>query len=175
MASSRQGPFHAMPRSHRPAPSITTEYTQSEAPETVDAAYPDNASHHDGESRLVSEPDTTQKPHRPSRLNIASTLKAGDPPQKSPLSFRSGLSLASKHRLEPGHQPLHSNVTSPRYATDPNVAVAKESSLGRNHEYFEGNTIFWLGGRMQNARDRPINIATGVFVVLPAILFFVFS
>jgi palmitoyltransferase ZDHHC9/14/18 len=50
-----------------------------------------------------------------------------------------------------------------------------KSALGKNYEYFEGNTIFWLGGRLQNARDRPINIATGVFLVLPAILFFVFS
>ena len=171
VASSRQGPFHAMPKSHRPAPSIATEYTQSEALDTADAPFPDFVSQNDGETQLVNG----QRPHRPSRLNISSTLKAGDPPQKSPLSFRSGLSLGSKHRLEPGHQPLSSNATSPRYPPDGNSKVAMKSALGKNYEYFEGNTIFWLGGRLQNARDRPINIATAVFLILPAVLFFVYS
>ncbi|KIW34758.1 uncharacterized protein PV07_01516 [Cladophialophora immunda] len=174
VASSRQGPFHAMPRSHRPAPSITTEYTQSEAPDTADAASPDFASQHDGDTHLVNGANS-QKPRRPSRLNIATTLKAGEAPLKSPLSFRSGLSLASKHRLESGHLPLSSNATSPAYPPDSNTEVAVKSALGKNYEYFEGNTIFWLGGRVQNARDRPINIATGIFLVLPAILFFVYS
>ncbi|OAL39908.1 hypothetical protein AYO20_00820 [Fonsecaea nubica] len=174
VASSRQGPFHAMPRSHRPAPSITTEYTQSEAPDTADAASPDFASQNDGDTQLVNGVNS-QKPRRPSRLNIATTLKAGDPPQKSPLSFRSGLSLASKHRLESGHLHLSSNATSPAYPPDTNTEVAVKSALGKNYEYFEGNTIFWLGGRVQNARDRPINIATGILLVLPAILFFVYS
>ncbi|KIX07258.1 uncharacterized protein Z518_01911 [Rhinocladiella mackenziei CBS 650.93] len=173
MASSRQGPFHAMPRSHRPAPSITTEYTQSEAPETVDAPFQDYASQNEGETQLVGS--NGQKSHRPSRLNITSTHKAGDPPQKSPLSFRSGLSLASKHRLEPGHQQLSSNATSPRYPPNSNAEVAIKSALGKNYEYFEGNTVFWWGGRLQNARDRPINVATGIFLILPAVLFFVYS
>ena len=174
VASSRQGPFHAMPRSHRPAPSITTEYTQSDAPETVDATSPDFTSHHDGDTQLVNG-NSSQKPHRPSRLNIAITHKNGDAPQKSPLSFRSGLSLGSKHRLETGHQHLSSNATSPGHPPDSNAEVAIRSALGKNHEYFEGNTIFWLGGRIQNARDRPINIATAVFLILPAVLFFVYS
>jgi palmitoyltransferase ZDHHC9/14/18 len=174
VASSRQGPFHAMPRSHRPAPSIATDYTQSDAPETVEATSPDFGSHQEPETGLVNG-SGTQKPHRPSRLNIATTHKAGDPPQKSPMSFRSGLSLGSKHRLEAGHQPLSSTVTSPAYPPTTNADIAKKSALGRNHEYFEGNTIFWLGGRLQNARDRPINIATGIFLILPAVLFFVFS
>lgn len=174
MASSRQGPFHAMPKSHRLAPSITTEYTQSEAPETVDVSFPDFTSHNDGESQFVNGA-SPQKSHRPSRLNIASTHTAGDPPQKSPLSFRSGLSLGSKHRLEAGHLPLSSNTTSPRYPPESNAEIATKSALGKNYEYFEGNTVFWLGGRVQNARDRPINIATGIFLILPAVLFFVFS
>jgi palmitoyltransferase ZDHHC9/14/18 len=173
VASSRQGPFHAMPRSHRTAPSIATDYTQSEAPETADPHSPEDASHHDGDTHLVHDRNT--QPHKPSRLNIAATHKAGDAPQKSPMSFRSGLSLSSKHRLEAGHQPLSSNVNSPQYPKNSNVDIAKQSALGKNYEYFEGNTIFWLGGRLQNARDRPVNVATGIVLVLPAILFFVYS
>ena len=174
VASSRQGPVHAMPRSHRPTPSIATDYTHSEAPDTADAAVsPQFDFHPEPDTQLVNG-GNPQKPQRLSRLNIATALKAGEPPQKSPLSFGSGLSLGSKHRLEHGHQPLSSNVTSPAFPPA-NADAAKNSSLGRNHEYFEGNTVFWLGGRLQNARDRPINIATGIFLVLPAVLFFVYS
>ena len=46
---------------------------------------------------------------------------------------------------------------------------------GRNHEHFSGNTVFFWGGRLQNTKDRPINIATGTLVVLPSILFLIFS
>ncbi|RMZ78305.1 hypothetical protein DV737_g3917, partial [Chaetothyriales sp. CBS 132003] len=60
--------------------------------------------------------------------------------------------------------------------TFPDLASARdEGALGRNYEYFEGNTVFFLGGRFQNARDRPISIATAVMLLLPAILFFIFS
>ena len=48
-------------------------------------------------------------------------------------------------------------------------------TAGRNHEHFSGNTVFFWGGRLQNTKDRPINIATGTIVVLPSILFFIFS
>ncbi|KAK3947027.1 DHHC palmitoyltransferase-domain-containing protein [Pseudoneurospora amorphoporcata] len=51
----------------------------------------------------------------------------------------------------------------------------KDASLGKNYEYFEGNTVFCLGGRFQNTKQRPINIATGSLIVLPCILFFIFS
>lgn len=178
LASSRQGPFHAMPRSHRHIPSIATSYTQSEAPDGLDVHFADFGSQNDGDSQLVASPPPreSQKPQRPSRLNISSTHKAGDPPQKSPLSFRSGLSLGSKNRLDTsGHQQLPSTTTSPRFPPGSNTEVAIKSALGKNYEYFEGNTIFWWGGRLQNARDRPINVATGVVLIVPAVLFFVYS
>lgn len=47
--------------------------------------------------------------------------------------------------------------------------------MGRNWEYFLGNTVFCMGGRLQNTKARPVNIATGAFVILPCILFFIFS
>jgi palmitoyltransferase ZDHHC9/14/18 len=48
-------------------------------------------------------------------------------------------------------------------------------SPGKNYEYFAGNTVFCLGGRLQNSRDRPINIISAVFILLPIGLFFGFS
>ncbi|RVX72767.1 hypothetical protein B0A52_04166 [Exophiala mesophila] len=178
LASSRQGPFHAMPRSHRHIPSIATDYTQSEAPETVDNQFADFASHTDGETQLVNarpSPRDSHPQHLPSRLNISAALKTTDQPQKSPMSFRSGLSLASKHRLESGHQPLPSSAPSSRLPTVSDARVASKSALGKNYEYFEGNTVFWWGGRLQNARDRPINIATAVVLIVPAVFFFIYS
>lgn len=177
LASSRQGPYTAMPRTHRAAASIVTDYTQSEAPENVDTTSHDYASNPDRDARLFPPvEDEKSLPPRPQRLNLHRNKSSSrDPPQRSPLSF-SGF---SKHRFEPGHEHLSSTATSPRMGDDvsdePNKAVAIKSALGKNYEYFEGNTMFWWGGRLQNARDRPINLATGIILVLPSVLFFIFS
>jgi palmitoyltransferase ZDHHC9/14/18 len=102
-------------------------------------------------------------------------------PPKSPRSFRSSLipSRNSRHsrgsfqgRL-PGHEKLPSTASTPNIGDDQKAAVRKQ--LGKNYEYFSGNTIFCLGGRLQNTRDRPINLITGFLIVLPIVLFFVFS
>ena len=173
VSSSRQGPYHAMPKGHRTIPSLATDMTQSEAADNFDTHSHDQTSHHDGDTSLVNGSKKEGK-HRPTHLSIAAS-KTSDAPQKSPLSFRSGFSLGSK-RMEPGHQILASNATSPDFAPQSkNLPAPVQSALGKNYEYFEGNTVFWGGGRFQNARDRPINIATGIVLVLPAILFFVFS
>jgi len=116
---------------------------------------------------------------RPFR-NSASNL----PPQKSPRSFRSSFALATRQsrnsvaaRSNTGHEKLESNPSTPRMSQRV-AAVQKaevQKELGKNHEYFTGNTIFFFGGRLQNARERPINVATGLAMVLPAALFFGFS
>ena len=172
ISSSRQGPYHAMPRGHRTIPSLATDMTQSDTAGNFDTHSHDQASHQDGDTSLVNGSKREAK-HRPKHLSIAAS-RTTDAPQKSPLSFRS-FSLGNK-RMEPGHQILSSNATSPDFAPqNKSLPAPVQSALGRNYEYFEGNTIFWWGGRFQNARDRPINIATGVILVLPAILFFAFS
>ena len=45
----------------------------------------------------------------------------------------------------------------------------------KNYQYFTGNTVFCWGGRLQNARDRPISIASAIGFLLPSILFLIFS
>jgi palmitoyltransferase ZDHHC9/14/18 len=52
---------------------------------------------------------------------------------------------------------------------------APPANLGKNYEYFTGNTIFWGSGRFQNSRDKPVNIATGILIVLPVALFLAYS
>ncbi|KAI1079648.1 zf-DHHC-domain-containing protein [Whalleya microplaca] len=108
-------------------------------------------------------------------------------PMKSPRSFRSNLFLPGKgeatstptNRDMHGAEKLSSGAPSPQLTPSvpdthpPKLRVKdKAPGHGRNWEYFEGNTVFFIGGRLQNTRHRPINIATGFFVVLPAILFF---
>ena len=51
----------------------------------------------------------------------------------------------------------------------------KPSAMGKNYEYFSGNTVFCWGGRLQNTRDRPINIASAIMLIVPMILFFIFE
>ncbi len=110
-------------------------------------------------------------------------------PIKSPRSFRGSFLLPTKgdssqvgaNRSIQGAEKLESVASTPQLS--PSVANtaarARDDQIalrvGKNFEYFEGNTVFFLGGRLQNARSRPINIATGTFVVVPCVLFFVFS
>ncbi|KAL1896396.1 Eukaryotic peptide chain release factor GTP-binding subunit [Sporothrix stenoceras] len=54
-------------------------------------------------------------------------------------------------------------------------ADSKKTFVGRNYQFFQGNTVFCFGGRFENTKSRPINVATGGLVVIPCILFFVFS
>lgn len=99
-----------------------------------------------------------------------------DSPQRSPLSF---LSLQNRngheHNHSRGHERLSSATSSPEPIDMKKSRMANKSNLGKNYEYFLGNTIFCGGGRFQNARAKPINIATGLLVVVPSALFFGFS
>lgn len=108
---------------------------------------------------------------------------------RTPRSFRSSFLMprsdsgqnGSRRDLE-GVEKLSSGASTPRATSSrqgtPRSRVADPptpSRVGRVFEYFEGNTVFCLGGRFQNARQRPVNVATGLFVVVPSVLFFVFS
>jgi palmitoyltransferase ZDHHC9/14/18 len=74
-----------------------------------------------------------------------------------------------------GHEKLASVESSPRLDRKETTKQEVKKELGKNYQYFSGNTVFCWGGRFQNTRDRPVNIATGIMVVVPAALFFAFS
>ena len=103
---------------------------------------------------------------------------------KSTAQFHSSFLLPISRKASPlrtetdHHQRLSSGTASPQMLHEKsqfkNHSKAKVS-VTRNHEFFLGNTIFCWSGRLQNTRDRPVNIATGILVVLPATLFFVYS
>ena len=189
MSTVRQGPYVPMPEHQRAPPSRGTDFTDPVIPDRATNASPtgNTTVRSLGDSvRLLSERSATEyakSQSRPQNPTVGKTFKPAMPqetPQKSPHSFRSTFTRLNPNepRRSPGvgHQHLSSTATSPR----DNVTEAPSPShvkpkIGKNYEYFAGNTMFFLGGRLQNARDRPVNLATGVLLVLPSVLFFVFS
>lgn len=177
-----------IPEDDRAPPSRGTEYTESIAPggyTDFQGILPMTISG-DGAGLLMNPSSQAAQKSQSSlqtktqHLTLGTGFRNGvaiDPPQKSPRSFRSNFSLGRK---EAGHEHLSSAASSPRFDVTkplplPPAEKIASTAADKNYQYFEGNTVFALGGRLQNARDRPINIATGILVILPAILFFVFS
>ncbi|KAF2205892.1 hypothetical protein GQ43DRAFT_384882 [Delitschia confertaspora ATCC 74209] len=122
---------------------------------------------------------------RPTHLDLSHAQKQEPSklptPSKSPHSFRSSFLLPSRGTgsnqkgPQPGHEKLSSAASSPRMSKKEITKQAVQKELGRNYEYFSGNTVFCGGGRLQNTRDRPVNIATALLILVPAGLFFGFS
>ncbi|KAI2634678.1 zf-DHHC-domain-containing protein [Hypomontagnella submonticulosa] len=179
----------------RPPPSRGTEVT--EPYDRITATTSPTRGHYPAGSLSESVRPLQRKKAEEKGLSLdvgkTKAYKGGNLPSpiKSPRSFRSGLFLPGKgestatpaNRNTHGAEKLSSGASSPQFtpatATTPapKAKATREKTLGHgyNHEYFEGNTVFCIGGRLQNTRHRPINIATGFLVVLPAVLFFAFS
>ena len=165
-----------------PPPSRGTEFTDQDDRFTMTASPTGNATAQSiGESERPLQGRSANL--RPSQLDLGKNYKQGSgglgPIEKSPRSFRASFLLPSKSGANSrtdtqGHQRLESVVGSPRTA---NTSTAKQGTpkAGINYQYFDGNTVFCWGGRLQNTRDRPINIGTAVIVILPSILFFAYS
>lgn len=101
---------------------------------------------------------STEKPPRSFRANFLVSTSANAP-------------TMNNHQEQGRFSSANAFPRSVQMTTPKNRA----SQGGMNYQYFSGNTIFYCGGRLQNTRDRPINIATGIIVILPSILFFVYS
>jgi palmitoyltransferase ZDHHC9/14/18 len=178
----------------QPPPSRGTEMTEQETYDRITANTSPTHGHTAGSLTESVRPLHRKKPDGPSlSIDVDKTNKSGGhvaTPMKSPRSFRSSLFIPKgesannqTNRSMPGAEKLSSGASSPQLTpvgtssrTDKDKSIKnKLPNIGRNHEYFEGNTFFCIGGRLQNTRHRPINIATGSFVVIPAVLFFIFS
>jgi len=172
----------------QPPPSRGTEETEREYREGIDRwkANKSPTGHGTTQSRTDSvRPLQKRSSNKGLTIEVNKPYKNGSgmpTPSKSPRSFRSSFLLPSRGGGEgakndtQGREKLSSAATSPRslpskFAKDD----VKPSKLGKNYQYFTGNTVFCLGGRLQNTRDKPINIATALFVLVPSGLFFGFS
>lgn len=166
----------------QPPPSRGTDITDRDMPDRTTA----NSTPTGAETvRSRGESITPLQRPRPQHLHL-SNMHAGDAgklptPSKSPRSFRSSFLLSSRDgrttqmRPNQGHEKLASAESSPRLARKEASKEVVRRELGRNHEYFAGNTAFCWGGRLQNTRDRPVNVATALLILLPAGLFFGYS
>jgi palmitoyltransferase ZDHHC9/14/18 len=89
------------------------------------------------------------------------------------LPMRRDISNHAESNLHVDRQPSSDMKT--EYSTPGKSSPRSGRLPSKNYHHFSGNTAFFWGGRLQNTKDRPINIATGTLVVLPSILFLVFA
>lgn len=184
----RAGPSISEDQELPPPPSRGTEMTEPETSGRVTSNTSPTHGHHGTGS--LSESVRPLQRNNPNAIglsvNIDKSYKNGGglpPPSKSPRSFRSSFLLPTRteaipnspNRSAQGREKLSSAASSPALTPSHNPPELPKTGLGRNYEYFAGNTRFCCGGRLQNTRDRPVNIATGLFVLIPGVLFFVFS
>lgn len=167
-----------------PPPSRGTEMTDNE---TVDMNTANTFASGNESSRPLQRPQAATRNLTLSLEDYTPSNSAhgNAPPSKSPGSFRSSfLTPHSRDAQTPkrgethGREKLSSVSSTPgtaRAAPAPPSESTLKSKPGRNYQYFTGNTVFCWGGRLQNTRHRPINIATGLFVLVPGVLFFAFS
>ncbi|CAL3968025.1 unnamed protein product [Diplocarpon coronariae] len=174
-----------------PPPSRGTEMTEQETAERFIANASPTLGHNAAGSLSESVRPLQRNPANKKGLNLAldKSYRNGNGlavanSSKSPRSFRSSFLLptrgdaapSSLNRSTQGREKLSSVASSPALTpVDPLGRDLKDPKLGSNYEYFTGNTVFFWGGRFQNTRHRPINIATGILFIIPGVLFFVFS
>ena len=168
-----------------PPPSRGTDFTEHDGPDrgTANTSPTGHGTVQSMTESVRPLQDRSSNP-RPTHLDLRKNYKQGhnmlSPPSKSPRSFRSSFLLPNtKGDVQPsndtqGRERLSSGASSPRSARAKLQQEVKHE-VGRNYQYFAGNTVFCMGGRLQNARDRPINLATAIFVTLPGALFFAYS
>ena len=165
-----------------PPPSRGTEFTDQDDQFTRTGSPTGNTTAlSGGESEKPLQGRTGTLP--PSKLDFNKNYQQGPntlgPIERSPRSFRASFLMPSRSGANSrneiqGRQRLASVADSTKAVV---TASAKQDSLkaGINYQYFEGNTVFCWGGRLQNTRDRPINVATAIIVILPSVLFFIYS
>lgn len=186
--TARQSPGIHEDGDGQPPPSRGTEMTEQETMERVTANTSPTHGHHPTGSLSESVRPLQRNPANTKglSLNIDKSYKNGGglpTPSKSPRSFRSSFLLPTRgdaapnspNRSTQGREKLESVASSPGLTpVDPPKKMGKQN-LGSNYQYFTGNTVFCWGGRLQNTRHRPINVATGLLVLIPGVLFFIFS
>jgi palmitoyltransferase ZDHHC9/14/18 len=168
----------------RPPPSRGSEMTEPDAFDRVTAT----TSPTQGYYPAGSMTDSVRPLHKKSELGAGPANSSPgkerantQSPAKSSRSFRSSFLMTgrgelgqhSRNRSNEGAEKLSSGASTPRRQHAEHESTGHK--VGKVFEYFEGNTRFCFGGRWQNTRQKPINVATGFFVIAPCVLFFVFE
>lgn len=179
-----------------PPPSRGTEFTEQETSGRITANTSPTQGHYPAGSLSDSVRPLRKKSDQSQGLSVNVDKSYKDrvnlpSPIKSPRSFRSSFLIPGKsdqeqqrNRSTDGAEKLSSAATSPglhpvdsqgRPRQNMAQLLAQKTNMGKVHEYFEGNTRFFFGGRWQTTKQKPINIATGVFALVPCVLFFAFE
>ncbi|RAK92621.1 palmitoyltransferase erf2 [Aspergillus costaricaensis CBS 115574] len=172
------------PTEQEAPPSRGTEFTDPIIPDrnTSNASPIGNTTgRSQGESaKLLYDRERAYKIQQP-HLNLGGNYHGSNEPVSPHRSTLSFLSLQNRHQGHESsrdiraHERLSSAGSTPGSIDKAPQAGASKSRLGKNYEYFVGNTIFFGRGRLQNSRDKPVNIATAIFVLVPTALFFAYS
>lgn len=110
--------------------------------------------------------------HGGSASNYKQGSSAPPPNKNSPKSFRPKiLSTPPENGPELHDNRGHERLPSKNSTSHTSVKSDNPAPLGKNYQYFLGNTVFCFGGRFQNTRDLPVNILSAMIAVLPTILF----
>ena len=166
--------FHDM---DLPPPSRGTEFSDPDELDTVNASPTGNATvQSTGGSERPLQAGSSNKRAKYQSLDDNKHYTGSRPPvHKSPMSFSANFLVSTKRDM-PGLREAQGlgHVSSPN---TPAVSAPPERTPkpGINYQYFSGNTVFCWSGRLQNTRDQPVNIITGILVVLPTALFLIYS
>ena len=179
-ATSQPGPAGHMDTLHDALPpSRGTEYTEQDR-YTVYASPTGNATAQSiGESeRPLQQKHSSRFDHVANSKGYKQASSTLPPNKNSPNSFRANFLLPAKSNIssrDDAREHRRLNSATPSKTSQPKTDDKAVSKAGVNYQYFSGNTVFCWGGRLQNTRDKPINIGTAIIVILPSALFFSYS
>ena len=158
----------------RPPPSRGTAFTDEDERETTPMSGNRNATFNSlgASDRTLQYGRGRFSPEPPAQPTLQTQDKGK--PQKAPRSFSSNF-LRANGGASRGEAQGHKRLSSSGSLPFAKPVQEPTPSPGVNYQYFSGNTVFFLGGRLQNTRDRPINILSGLIVLVPSILFLIFS
>lgn len=174
--TAQPGPDASQRRDSRPR-SIGIDFTERENLPTADDSLAGNATNQSmGGSERPQSSMVGALPSIPEK-NDQHRNGTAPPIRRSPRSFRPSFLLPSRYSDQArnknnrfSHERLSSSNSSPPSMNSKTVSEAMRKP-GLNYQYFTGNTVFCWGGRLQNTRDRPINVISGMLILLPSVLF----
>jgi palmitoyltransferase ZDHHC9/14/18 len=128
---------------------------------------------------FTSSAPLNAKQSQPASLRVQPNLPLSIPGGQNSTPRSPAKSVRDSLRLRPSehHQSLHSEPSSPMNTISKGnlPAPSPPRGEGKNYEYYAGNMCFFLGGRIMNAKKKPLCIFTCTLAVFPAVLFFIFS
>ncbi|KAL9636596.1 MAG: hypothetical protein Q9164_002727 [Protoblastenia rupestris] len=149
-----------------PPQSRGTEYTDHDDRTTINASP-------EGKATLRSMGESERPLQQPMHTNV--NEQSVVPAPKTSRSFSANFIRHNGAVRKEAQQRERRTSSIDNSSTFAKATSSMAPEAGINYQYFSGNTVFCWGGRLQNTRERPVNIASGILVILPSIMFLVYS